>query len=69
MDVDDDFGTKSAAFLSWLQVSGATVSDKIELVDLRQRNAGRGVGIASLERVLNVSLFKLTLYFSRKNRY
>jgi N-lysine methyltransferase SETD6 len=40
----DEFGPNSAAFLSWLSNSGATVSSKIEIADLRERHAGRGVG-------------------------
>jgi hypothetical protein len=43
---DDDFKSRTVAFENWLQSSGATLSDNIELADLRQQNAGRGVGIA-----------------------
>jgi hypothetical protein len=46
MDIDDDFLNRSQAFLQWLQSSGASISDKIDLIDMRHRGAGRGVGIA-----------------------
>jgi hypothetical protein len=48
MEVEDEFTNRSAAFMSWLRASGATLSEKIELADLRQQNAGRGVGISFL---------------------
>lgn len=51
MDVDDDFNEKTAAFTTWLRSSGATLSDKIELVDLRSQHAGRGVGTYFLQHV------------------
>lgn len=39
------FSQKSAAFVSWFQnAPGTRLSSKIELSDLRSRNAGRGVG-------------------------
>ena len=40
----DPFDEASAAFVAWLKSSGADVSDKIELKDLRNMEAGRGVG-------------------------
>jgi SET domain-containing protein 6 len=40
----DEFNSISERFLSWLSCSGATTSPKIEIADLRQQNAGRGVG-------------------------
>jgi len=40
----DDFGARSVAFLSWLSKSGTSISSKIEITDLREQNAGRGVG-------------------------
>ncbi|GIZ48047.1 hypothetical protein CKM354_001112200 [Cercospora kikuchii] len=42
MDVDD-FQNASDAFLKWLTKSGATISPNIQLADLRDRAAGRGV--------------------------
>lgn len=45
MELDDDFSNKTQTFHSWLRNSGATISDGIEIADLRQQNAGRGVGI------------------------
>ncbi|KAM3418102.1 Ribosomal lysine N-methyltransferase 4 [Cercospora zeina] len=42
MDVDD-FQHASDAFLNWLKNNGATISPKIQLADLRDRAAGRGV--------------------------
>lgn len=41
---DDDFQARSEAFITWLKQNGATISNKIELADLRQQGAGRGVG-------------------------
>lgn len=40
---DDDLRQKSDRFLEWLEKSGARVSSKIEVADLRHRSAGRGV--------------------------
>lgn len=40
---EDDFNELSVAFLDWLRENGAVLSSKIELADLRHRNAGRGV--------------------------
>lgn len=68
MDVDDDFATRSAAFLSWLQASDATLSEKIELADLRQQNAGRGVGIAYLEAYLSIRP-ATDIFISCESRY
>jgi hypothetical protein len=39
-----DFDGASQAFLAWLQQSGAEINPKIKLEDLRQAQAGRGVG-------------------------
>lgn len=39
-----DFDGASQAFLAWLRQSGADISLKIRLEDLRSNNAGRGVG-------------------------
>ena len=39
----DDFQNKSDKFINWLKDHGATISPKIELGDLRQHSAGRGV--------------------------
>ncbi|KAF1946996.1 SET domain-containing protein [Clathrospora elynae] len=38
-----DFDGASQAFLAWLQQSGAEISPKIRLEDLRNKDAGRGV--------------------------
>jgi SET domain-containing protein 6 len=40
----DPFDEASAAFVSWLKSSGADISNKVELKDLRNIEAGRGVG-------------------------
>ncbi|KAF7192783.1 Ribosomal lysine N-methyltransferase 4 [Pseudocercospora fuligena] len=45
MDIDD-FQSTSDKFLTWLKSTGATISSKIQLADLRDRAAGRGVGMA-----------------------
>ncbi|KAK6433814.1 Ribosomal lysine N-methyltransferase 4 [Oleoguttula sp. CCFEE 5521] len=52
----DDFVTKSQTFVSWLEKSGVTISDKIELADLRSRGAGRGV-VAKVEIAEDEVLF------------
>jgi SET domain-containing protein 6 len=40
----DPFNEASSVFLEWLKRSGAEVNPKIELKDLRNIQAGRGVG-------------------------
>ena len=46
---DDDFNQKSTDFMSWLGgLEGVTISPKIQLADLRERGAGRGVGKFSI---------------------
>jgi len=42
-----DFDGASRQFLAWLEQSGAAISNKIQLQDLRASHAGRGVGKAS----------------------
>jgi N-lysine methyltransferase SETD6 len=43
-----DFHATSEAFLSWFKsLPGATFSDSIQIVDFRDRNAGRGIGTLS----------------------
>ena len=44
MELDDDFGATTAAFLSWLSEMGIRVNPKTALVDLRSDGRGRGVG-------------------------
>ena len=54
----DNFISRSQSFLHWLKQHGTTVSPKIELADLRSRNAGRGVvataDIAEDEELFNI---------------
>jgi N-lysine methyltransferase SETD6 len=38
-----DFTHRSANFLNWLRYNGTTISSKIELADLRNHDAGRGI--------------------------
>ncbi len=56
---DDRFELLSTKFLDWLKQNGANISSKIELQDLRHRNAGRGVvareDIAEDEELFSVS--------------
>jgi SET domain-containing protein 6 len=40
---ENDFEKKSRSFVDWLKQNGTTISDKIQLADLRHRSAGRGV--------------------------
>lgn len=43
---DADFHQKTAIFVNWFkQLKGAYLSSKIEVTDLRDRNAGRGIGM------------------------
>lgn len=39
-----DFEGAGQTFLAWLQQSGAEISPKIKLEDLRHAHAGRGIG-------------------------
>lgn len=41
---DDGFEERSNVFMAWLKSTGAEISEKIQLADLRGQNAGRGVG-------------------------
>jgi SET domain-containing protein 6 len=43
-----DFNEASRNFLAWLQSANADISSKIELQDLRSKQAGRGVGKSSV---------------------
>ncbi len=61
MEVDDDFTSRSAAFISWLKSAGAILGDRIELADLRQHHAGRGVGTAFLKQSLVLELLLIEL--------
>lgn len=42
---DGSYTDATLAFVNWLQANGTTVSEKIDLVDLRNQGAGRGVGM------------------------
>ena len=42
---EDDFNRKSSILVKWLRECGTIVNPKISLADLRNKNAGRGVGI------------------------
>ncbi|CAK4030974.1 Ribosomal lysine N-methyltransferase 4 [Lecanosticta acicola] len=55
---DDDFRAKSDAFVNWLQHRGATISNKIQLADLRAQNAGRGV-VATEDLAEDEELFSI----------
>ncbi|KAF2203433.1 SET domain-containing protein [Delitschia confertaspora ATCC 74209] len=54
----DPFQQRSETFLHWLRNSGADISPKIELVDLRQIHAGRGV-VAISEIAEDELLFRI----------
>ena len=41
----DDFSRKSSILVKWLRERGTIVNPKISVADLRNKNAGRGVGI------------------------
>ncbi|CAE7009231.1 hypothetical protein CFE70_001701 [Pyrenophora teres f. teres 0-1] len=53
-----DFDSASQAFLAWLRKSGAEISPKIKLEDLRNKDAGRGV-VASQEIAEHELLFRI----------
>ncbi|KAF2207175.1 hypothetical protein CERZMDRAFT_102670 [Cercospora zeae-maydis SCOH1-5] len=57
MDVDD-FQNASDAFLQWLKNNGATISPNIQLADLRDRAAGRGV-VATKDLAEDEELFSI----------
>lgn len=59
MAADDDFQVKSAAFLAWLQKNGCEISPAVQLADLRERGAGRGVGAFVLPISQQLFLFLL----------
>ena len=42
---DGSYSAATVAFVNWLRAGGTTVSDKIDLVDMRDQGAGRGVGM------------------------
>lgn len=42
---DGTYSAATVAFVNWLRTSGTTVSEKIDLVDMRNQGAGRGVGM------------------------
>jgi len=41
---DGTYTAATVAFVKWLQTNGTSVSDKIDLIDMRDQGAGRGVG-------------------------
>lgn len=43
-----EFDQRTNSFLSWFKsLEGASFSDAIQIVDLRSKNAGRGIGMLS----------------------
>lgn len=45
-----DFQRQTEAFLDWFKsLPGSTFSEHIEISDLRERNAGRGIGLFAIE--------------------
>lgn len=45
---DGSYSVATVAFVNWLRTNGTTVSDKIDLVDMRDQGAGRGVGMKNV---------------------
>lgn len=42
----NDFQSQTKAFLDWFKsLPGSTFSEHIDIRDLRERNAGRGIGL------------------------
>jgi hypothetical protein len=52
---DGTYTAATAAFVKWLQTNGTSVSDKIDLVDMRDQGAGRGVGTMHRSMISNDS--------------
>ena len=52
----DEFQQKSAAFLAWFKSRCTNLSPKINLADLRCRNAGRGLGPYLILLTLSICL-------------
>lgn len=42
---NENYTNATVSFVSWLQANGTAVSEKINLVDIRNQDAGRGVGM------------------------
>ncbi|KAI5365138.1 putative SET domain, rubisco LSMT, substrate-binding domain superfamily [Septoria linicola] len=57
MDIDD-FQSATDTFLTWLKNNGATISPNIQLADLRDRAAGRGV-VATKDIAEDEELFSI----------
>ncbi|KXT12273.1 hypothetical protein AC579_2043 [Pseudocercospora musae] len=57
MDIDN-FQSTSDKFLTWLKSTGATISSKVQLADLRDRAAGRGV-VATEDLTEDEELFSI----------
>lgn len=59
--IDEDFNQKTASFLKWFKLlQGATTNPKIEIADLRNRNAGRGIGMLHTTKSLRIIRLKLS---------
>lgn len=41
---DGNYTGATIAFVNWLEANGTTVSEKIDLIDMRNQDSGRGVG-------------------------
>lgn len=54
---DGSYTDATLAFSNWLQANGTTVSEKIDLVDLRAQGAGRGVGMFRRDRRGDCSVY------------
>lgn len=55
---DDEYATRTAYFEDWLKNVGVTVSNKIQLADLRDRSAGRAV-LATQDISVDEELFSI----------
>jgi hypothetical protein len=61
-----DFDGASQTFLSWLKQSGAEMSPKIALEDLRNKDAGRGVGMSAYPSFTYLVILIIQIYHGRK---
>ena len=63
MEYTDEFQRQSEAFLAWLRRSGANINPAIALQDLRQKAAGRGIGMRLLRPIMEFPPFRVLTIF------
>ena len=63
MEYTNEFQRQSEAFLAWLRRSGANINPAIALQDLRQKAAGRGIGMRLLGSIIEFPPFRMLTIF------